>query len=318
MRNSILRKLSAVLTAALAFFLVMMPVKAAVTGGGPYGDIDGPYTWEVNGKGWTIYSQNGYSWVYDDYGNRTYLDSYGNKLYGVTQAAAKTISEMKLTYNSTVGGVTIYQNPDGKLYTVDANGYLSLYGNPGAPVNPPAGGNDLVVKYAFNSADGYIVYKDPYGTLWFFGEGYYPTHYWGNSTGSYWTAGNPDHVFRYAGVSQDGHTLYRDDAGRLWWFANDTAHLYNGKGTGFNPNPKPAPGGDVDYNHTNTMWADGQSSVVYVGQYWVAPSRVSWSPDGMHLIGWDYAEGTGYVRWKPGAYIKNTGSDLALYPVYGW
>jgi hypothetical protein len=38
----------------------------------------------------------------------------------------------------------------------------------------------------------------------------------------------------------------------------------------------------------------------------------------MHRIGWDYAENTGYVRWKPGAYIKNTGNDLSLYPVYGY
>lgn len=305
-------KLTAAAAAFLSTLIFMTPVQANTTGGGPYGDIDGAYTWEINGKGWTVYSQNGYSWIYDDYGNRTYLDAYGNRLYGVTAAAARTITEMKLTYNSTVSGVNVYQNPDGKLYTVDANGRLYAYGSSPAPVS----GNDIVVRYAFNSADGYIVYKDPNGTLWFFGEGYFPTHYWGNSYGSYQTGGHPDHVFRYAGVA-DGHTLYRDDAGRLWWFANDTAHLYSGKGSGGGSTPTPS-GSDVDWKHTNTMWADGQSSTVYVGQYWVAPTRVSWAPDGMHLIGWDYAEGTGYVRWKPGAYIKNTGNDLSLYPVYSW
>ena len=170
------------------------------------------------------------------------------------------------------------------------------------------------MKYAFNSADGYIVYRDPYGNLWFFGEGYFPTHYWGNSYGSYQTSGNPDRIFRYAYVA-DGHTLYRDDAGRLWWFENNTAHLYSGSGGGGGSTPAPG-GSDVDWTRTNTMWADGQTSVVYVGQYWIAPKTVSWAPDGMHLIGWDYAENTGYVRWKPGAYIKNTGNDLSLYPVY--
>ena len=307
-------KLSAVLSVMVATFLGTPMVQAQTAGLGPYGDIDGYYTWEINGKGWTVYSQNGYSWVYDDYGNRTYLDSYGNKLYGVTQAAAKTIAEMKLTYNSTVGGVSIYQNPDGKLYTVDSNGYLTLYGGGSVSPTTPVTKNDLIVKYVFNSADGYIVYQDVNGKYWFFGEGYYPYRYWGNSTGSHWEPGNADRVFRYSYVSSDGHTLYSDDAGRLWYFENDKAYLYSGKGKGFNPTPS----SDVDYSRTNTMWVDGQTKVVHVGEYWQAPTWVSWSPEGMHLIGWDYAEGTGYVRWKPGAYIKNTGNDLSLYPVYHW
>jgi hypothetical protein len=312
MTERMMAKFTALAAAFLSTLLFTTPVQANTAGGGPYGDIDGYYTWEINGKGWTVYSQNGYSWVYDDSGNRNYLDAYGNRLYGVTPAAARTITELKLTYNSTQGGVTVYQNPDGKLYTVDANGIVYAYGT--APVTPPVSGNDLVVRYAFNSADGYIVYKDPYGNLWFFGEGYFPIHYWGTSAGSYQTAGNPDRIFRYAYVA-DGHTLYRDDAGRLWWFENDTAHLYNGKGQGFNPTPAPS-GTDVDWKHTNTMWADGKSSTVYVGQFWVAPTTVSWCPEGTHLLGWDYAEGTDYVRWHPGAAIRNTGNDLTLYPVY--
>ena len=73
----------------------------------------------------------------------------------------------------------------------------------------------------------------------------------------------------------------------------------------------------MDYSRANTLSADGKSWTVYVGQYWQAPSSVSWTPAGTKLIGWDYAEGTGYVRWKPGAYIQNTGNDLTLYAVYG-
>lgn len=311
MIRRIMLKSTAAAAALFSALLFMTPVQASVTGGGPYGDIEGYYTWQINAKGWTVYSQDGYSWVYEDNGTRTYLDAYGNKLYGASAAAAKTIIEMKLTYYSTVSGVNVYRSPDGKLYTVDASGLLHLWEGVPAPAVTP---NDLVVKYAFNSADGYIVYQDMNGTYWFFGEGYYPTHYWGNSWGSYQTAGHPDKIFRYAGTA-DGHMLYRDDAGRLWWFEHETAHLYSGKGGGSSP----APGGsDVDWSRTNTMWADGRTSIVYVGQYWQAPAAVSWCPDGMHLIGWDYAENTGYVRWKPGAFIKNTGNDLSLYPVYGW
>lgn len=294
---------SAAFAAFAMMFIIARPVQAQTQGGGPYGDIDGYYTWEINGKGWTVYSQNGYSWVYDDYGNRTYLDSYGNKLYNVTAAAARTISEMKLTYNSTVSGVTVYQNPEGKLYTVDANGRLSSWGGGYTP-----SGKDLVVKYVFNSADGYIVYQDPYGKLWFFGDGYYPYAYWGSSVGSHWESGHPNRVFRYAYVA-DNHTLYSDDAGRLWWFENDAAHQYHPGG--FKPTPTPS-------GKTNTMWVDGKTVTVSVGQSWQAPTYVSWVPDGMRLIGWDYAEGTGYARWKPGQWIQNTGSDLALYPVYGY
>lgn len=164
MIRRIVNKLTAVSAAVLSVMLFMTPVQAQVTGGGPYGDIDGYYTWEINGKGWTVYSQNGYSWVYESNGARTYLDSYGNKLYGVTPAAARTITEMKLTYNSTVNGTTVYQNPNGALYTVDANGRIYAYGASPAPAPAPVSGRDIVVKYAFNSADGYVVYKDPNGT----------------------------------------------------------------------------------------------------------------------------------------------------------
>ncbi len=318
MKKTFIRTLAAA-CAVVALTGFVTPAYAQVNGGGPYGDIDGYYTWEVNGKGWTVYSQDGYSWIYDDAGRRIYLDAYGNQLNGATAAAARTITQYNLTYYNTINGVTVYSNPDGKLYTVDNNGILAVY-NSGTPSNPPVNTNDLVVKYAFNSADGYIVYRDPFGKLWFFGEDYFPTHYWGNSTGSYQTSGHPDRVFRYAYVSPDGHTLYRDDAGRLWWFANDTAHLYSGQGGGTKPAPSPSnPGsGNVDYTRTNVMDCQGVRSTVYVGQYWVTPTTVSWAPDGMKLIGWDYAENTGYARWKPGAYIKNTGSDLYLYPVYGY
>ncbi len=300
----------------IVFSLGTTPVLAQTNGGGPWGDIDGYYTWEINGKGWTIYSQNGYSWVYDDYGNRTYLDSYGNKLYNVSAAAAKTISEMKLTYYTRSGNVDVYKNPNGNLYTVDVNGRLYNFGT--VPSGQTVGKNDLVVKYAFNSADGYIVYRDMNGVLWFFGEGYYPYHYWGNSMGSYQTSGHPDKVFRYAYISSDNHPIYSDDAGRMWWFDESGAHLYS-NGGGKTPSGQVNPGSqNVDWTRTNTMWVDGKTSVVYVGQYWAAPNSVSWCPDGMHLIGWDYAENTGYVRWKPGQFIKNTGSDLALYPVYSY
>ena len=62
----------AALCAVVAMAFMVTPTKAETKGLGPWGDIDGYYTWQINGKGWTVYSQNGYSWVYDDYGNRTY------------------------------------------------------------------------------------------------------------------------------------------------------------------------------------------------------------------------------------------------------
>ena len=145
----------------------------------------------------------------------------------------------------------------------------------------------------------------------------YPYRYYGGTAGAYWIAGISNRVYRYQYVSPAGNNLYSDDAGRLWWFDNAGAHLYSSGSTpSVNPSGKPAET-NVDWNHTNTMWADGKSSVVYVNQYWQAPTTVSWAPQGAKLIGWDYAEGTGYVRWKPGAYIKNTGNDLTLYAVYG-
>ena len=48
-----------IVACAAAMLLTTVPVMASVEGGGPWGDIDGYYTWEINGKGWTIYSQNG-------------------------------------------------------------------------------------------------------------------------------------------------------------------------------------------------------------------------------------------------------------------
>jgi hypothetical protein len=304
--------LSSIAAAVLMVFISMAPVQAQTQGGGPYGDIDGYYTWEINGKGWTIYSQNGYSWVYDDYGNRTYLDAGGNKLPGVNLAAAKTIAQMKLTYYTTSNGVYVYSNPDGKLYTVDSNGYLYNYGTAPTPTPTPtpAGPNDLVVTYVFTSAEGLDIFKDVNGNLWYFGDGYFPYMYWGTSAGSYWRSGVSNRVFRYQFVDS-GHTIYSDSAGRLWYFEKNAAHAYH-NGGGFNPQPTPTPSGK-----TNTMYVDGKQSTVSVGQYWQAPSYASWAPDGMRLIGWDYAENTGYARWKPGAYIQNTGSDLYLYPVYG-
>ena len=264
-------KLLAVCAAIMAMLVTTVPAMAAVEGGGPWGDIDGYYTWQINGKGWTIYSQNGYSWVYDDYGNRTYLDSYGNKLDGVSAAAAKTITEMKLTYYSHDNGTVVYTNPDGKLYTVDNNGHVYSYGGSGG-----GGGEHVpnyVMYYTFTSADGYNVYRDDYGNSWWFGQGGIPHKYASGSGGGSVTPGG-------------------------------------------NPSGKPAET-NVDYSRTNVLEADGHKSIVYVGQYWQAPSTVGWAPAGTTLIGWDYAEGTNYVRWKPGAWIKNTGYDLHLFPVYG-
>jgi hypothetical protein len=296
--------------ASMIMLLSAIPVQAQVYGGGPYGDIDGEYTWQINGKGWTIYSQNGYSWVYDDSGRRTYLDSYGNKLDNVTAAAAKSITEMRLTYHSTVNGVTVYENPNGQLYTVDSNGRVNAYGTTPAPV-----ASDLVVTYVYTSADGYNVYRDINGLLWWFSAGGIPNRWYGSNAGAYWRTDVHDYVYRFAYRSPEGYYLYWDDYGRLWWFADGAAHMYS-SGSGFDPSGKPAET-NVDYKHTNTMWADGKSVTVYVNQYWQAPTTVSWAPAGMRLIGWDYAEGTGYARWKPGAWIKNTGQDLALYAVYG-
>lgn len=319
MNKKTLFSLSSIIPAFLTLFLSIAPVQAQVQGGGPFGDIDGYYTWEINGKGWTIYSQNGYSWVYDDYGNRTYLDAGGNKLNNVSLAAAKTISEMKLVYYGTYNGTDVYVNPDGRQYTVDYYGHLYPYGSTPTPTpTPEIKPTDLVVTYIYTSAEGLNIYRDCNGLLWYLGEGYYPYRYYGSGAGSYWVSGVPNKVYRYVYTSSDGHPLYRDDAGRLWWFANETAHLYSNAPSPA-PSPTPSPvNPDVDYKHSNTMMADGKTSVVYVNQYWQAPSTVSWAPDGMRLIGWDYAEGTGYVRWKPGQWIKNTGNDLTLYPVYGY
>ena len=314
MLKKFLKHTSAAAAAILAAFLIAGPVQAQVKGGGPFGDIEGPYTWEVNGKGWTIYSQNGYSWVYDDYGNRTYLDSYGNKIDDGSTAAARTIAEMHLTYYATVNGTTVYQNPDGKLYTVGNDGHLYPYNRPNP--NPPVSNNDLVVNYVYTAADGKNIFQDVNGNLWYFAYGYFPYRWYGSTAGAYWLNGVSNRIFRYAYVSPQGNSLYYDDNGRLWWFDGNGAHLYS-SGGGFNPSGKPAET-NVDWKHSNTMWADGKSSTVYVNQYWQAPSTVSWAPNGMKLIGWDYAESTGYARWKPGQWIKNTGSDLALYPVYSY
>lgn len=320
MLRKTLLKLTAMAGAVLVMFIIASPVQAQVKGGGPYGDIDGYYTWEINGKGWTIYSQNGYSWVYEDNGTRTYLDSYGNKLYNVTPAAAATIAQYKLTYSGTYNGVDVYANPDGKLYTVSSTGQLTLINgsNPQPAPAPAPTSRDLVVTYVYTSAEGYNIFKDVNGSLWYFADGYYPYRWYGSNAGAYWISGISNRVYRYQYVSPAGNNLYSDDAGRLWWFDNAGAHLYSSGGTpSVNPGGKPAET-NVDWNHVNTMWADGKSSVVYVNQYWQAPSTVSWTPQGTKLIGWDYAEGTGYARWKPGQWIKNTGSDLALYPVFGY
>ena len=314
-------KLLAVCAAIMAMLVTTVPAMAAVEGGGPWGDIDGYYTWQINGKGWTIYSQNGYSWVYDDYGNRTYLDSYGNKLDGVSAAAAKTITEMKLTYYTHDNGTVVYTNPDGKLYTVDNNGHVYSYGGSGG-----GGGEQVpnyVMYYTFTSADGYNVYCDDYGNYWWFGAGGTPNRYTGSSAGSYWRTDVHNYTYYYAYKSKEGYYIYRDDYGNSWWFGQGgIPHKYaSGSGGGSvtpggNPSGKPAET-NVDYSRTNVLEADGHKSIVYVGQYWQAPSTVGWAPAGTTLIGWDYAEGTNYVRWKPGAWIKNTGYDLHLFPVYG-
>ena len=305
----------------IAMLFTVTPVAAATEGGGPWGDIDGYYTWQINGKGWTVYSQNGYSWIYDNYGNRTYLDSYGNQLYGVTQAAAKTITEMKLTYHSTENGVTVYSNPNGILYTVDSNGRLNNYGGGGGGGEHVA---NYVMYYTYTSANGYNVYCDDYGNYWWFSAGGTPNRWTGSSEGSYWRTDVHNYTYYFAFKSSEGYYIYRDDYGNSWWFgAGGVPHKYGGSG-GFNPGGNVTPGGsgkpaetDVDYNHTNVMEANGVRTVVYVGQYWQAPTTVSWAPQGTKLIGWDYAEGTNHVRWKPGEWIKSTGSDLFLYPVYG-
>ena len=326
MKKAMLRILAAA-CGLVVMTLHTVPVSAAAKGLGPWGDIDGYYTWQINGKGWTVYSQNGYSWVYDDYGNRTYLDAYGNKLDGVTAAAAKTITQYSLTYYSTVSGITVYKNPDGKLYTVGSDGILHLYGNDTpapAPAPAPAPSvNNYTFYYSYTSPNGYNVYTDGYGNTWWFAQGGIPNRWtYGYQTGSYWKNDVPNYTFYYSYRSNDGYYIYRDDYNNTWWFGSDgTPHLVrqgSGGGQGGDkPAPAPAPSSDVDFNHKNVMEADGVRSTVYVGQYWVAPKTVSWAPSGMRLIGWDYAENTGYVRWKPGAFIKNTGTDLYLYPVYG-
>ncbi len=308
-----------IVACAAAMLLTTVPVMASVEGGGPWGDIDGYYTWEINGKGWTIYSQNGYSWVYDDYGNRTYLDAYGNKLDGVTAAAAKTITEMKLTYYTHDNGMVVYKNPDGKLYTVDNNGRIYSYGGSGG-----GGGEHVpnyVMYYTFTSADGYNVYCDDYGNYWWYSAGGIPKRYTGSHDGSYWRTDVHNYTYYYSYRSPEGYYIYRDDYGNTWWFGQGgVPHQYtsSGRGGGFNPNPSGKPAEtDVDYSRSNVMEADGRRTTVHVGQYWQAPTTVSWAPASTKLIGWDYAEGTNYVRWAPGAWIKNTGYDLHLFPVYG-
>ncbi len=302
-------------TAVLAFILGMIPVHAQLNGGGPYGDIEGNYTWEINGKGWTVYSQNGYSWVYDDYGNRTYLDAYGNKLDGISAAAARTIAEMRLTYYGTFNGTAIYSNPNNQLFTVGADGQLYPFGGSA----PQPQNNDYVMHYSYTSSSGYNIYRDDYGNYWWFSAGGIPNRWYGNNAGSWWRTDVHDYVYSFAYRSAEGYNLYRDDYGSLWWFGTGgVPHQYK-EGSGSpssNPNGRPAEI-NVDWRHSNTMEADGRVSTVYVNQYWQAPSNVFWAPEGMKLIGWDYAENTGYVRWKPGEWIKNTGSDLHLYPVYG-
>ena len=311
----------------IAFSFTVMPVSASSQGLGPWGDIDGYYTWQINGKGWTVYSQNGYSWIYDDYGNRTYLDAYGNKLDGVSAAAAKTITQYSLTYHSVQNGVTIYVNPDGKLYSVDTNGHLNYWGGGSDPAPAPApqpGIKNYTFYYSYTTPSGYNIYTDGYGNTWWYSAGGIPNRWtWGYPDGSYWKQGVSDYVYYYSYKSADGYYIYVDDYKNQWWFGSDgTPHLVRqggGQG-GFTPTPsgnvKPAET-NVDYEHSNVMVANNKEVKVYVGQYWQAPTGVSWAPAGTRLIGWDYAEGSNYVRWKPGAYIKNEGSDLYLYPVYG-
>ena len=312
-----LLNLSGVVAAVFVVFLLATPTHAQTNGLGPYGDIDGYYTWVINSNGQKVYSQNGRSWIYDNNGNRIYVDSRSNA------DTSKIISQYNLTYYTTENGVAVYRSPEGRLYTIDADGNLAIRSSV-APVLPASGSSapsgqsssvqgDLVVKYVYHAADGSPVYQDPNGNLWYFANGYYPYRYWGGTAGSYWVSGTPDRTFRYS-YTADGHPLYSDGS-RLWWFASDGAHLY-GNAKGFNPPSQQNT--NVDWSRSNSMWVNGLTITVYVGQSWQAPTYSAWCPDGMHLIGWDYAEGTGYVRWKPGQYIQNTGSDLALYPVFGW
>lgn len=318
----------AALCAVVAMAFMVTPTKAETKGLGPWGDIDGYYTWQINGKGWTVYSQNGYSWIYDDYGNRIYLDAYGNQLYGVSAAAAKTITQYSLTYNSTVNGVVVYQNPDGKLYTVDNNGKLTYWGGGATPAptpTPAPSGKGYTFFYSYTTPSGYNIYTDGYGKTWWFAAGGMPQRWTGGyPDGSYWRTDVHDYTYWYSYTSADGYYIYVDDYKNQWWFGSDgTPHLVRtgggssgGQGGDSNPDTPPS-SGIIDYNHSNTMQADGKSVTVHVGEYWQAPKTVSYTPAGTRLIGWDYAEGTNYVRWKPGAWIRNTGGDLYLYPVYG-
>jgi hypothetical protein len=329
MKKALIRLLAAVCSVA-AMTLTATPVAAQVNGGGPYGDIDGYYTWEINGKGWTVYSQDGYSWVYDSNGHRTYLDAYGNRLDGVSQAAAKTIVQYKLTYFNTINGTVVYVNPDGMYYTVNSNGIVNWYDYNGTPTPAPApapapspapSSANYTFFYSYTTPSGYHIYTDGYGRTWWFAQGGVPKQWTGGfPDGSYWKDGIPNYTFYYYYVTPDGLNVYRDDYGNTYWFGNDGMPHMITKGSG-QTNPTPVtpsqPTDNVDYSRSNTMDAAGFRSVVYVGQYWTAPKTVSWAPDGMKLIGWDYAENTGYARWKPGERIKNTGSDLYLYPVYG-
>ena len=312
--------LQRLLACTCAFAAVMLtyavPAQAQLNGGGPYGDIDGYYTGEINGKGWTVYSQNGYSWIYDDRGNRTYLDAYGNQLYNVTPAAAKTITQYSLTYNSTYNGVVVYSNPDGKLYTVSSDGRLNAVGGSAPAPAPQPAANNYTFFYSFTTPSGYNIYTDERGNNWWFAAGGIPNRWTGGyPAGSYWKQGIGNYTYYFSYVSNEGYYIYTDDYHNFWWFSADgTPHMVSrgsGGGSGGDRDP------NVDYTRTNTLTADGQKQIVYVGQYWKAPSTVSWTPAGCRLLGWDYAEGTGYVRWKPGASIKNTGQDLMLYAVYG-
>ena len=256
--------------------LNMTPVAAQTGGLGPWGDIEGYYTWQINDKGWTVYSQNGTYWIYDDYGHRTYLDANGNPISG--------------------GGT--------------------------APAPAPAPTvNNYTFYYTFTSPDGYNVYTDGFGNNWWFAQGGVPQRWTrGYPAGSYWKEGIGNYTYYYSYRSNDGLYVYRDDYNNYYWFGSDgTPHLVKkGSGGPSSVAPAPAPAANIDYSKTNVMEADGVRYTVYVGQSWVAPKTVSWTPEGMHLVGWDYAADTGYVRWKPGAAIKNTGSNLYLYPVFAY
>ena len=316
----------------LALSLFITPVKAEEVPGGPWGDIQGWYQWRINAKGQTIYSQNGVSWIYDAYGNRTYLDVHDNPIYNITPAKASTIAQMQLTYYTTDNGVDVYAAPSGVLYTIDDYGHVYQYGQSGGGGGSSEHVNDYTMYYSFTTPDGYNIYGDDYGNCWWFGAGGTPNRYYGGSENSYWRTDVHNYVYRYQYKTADGYYIYRDDYGNLWWFgAGGEPHRYNGAGAGAGTGSA-APGAstgaaapaasnkpaetNVDWSMINYMEADGVRTAKYVGQYWQAPTTISWRPEGTRLVGWDWAEDTGYVRWAPGAWILNTGSDLYLYPVF--